>query len=138
MIRRATPADAAEIAALEAVAAWHPWSEASVRSTLEARTTLAWLSAGQGYLLATAVAGEGELLTVGVHPDARRQGIASALLGALHDAWREHDVQQGFLEVRATNGGARALYVAHGWEESGLRTGYYADGVDAVLMRWTP
>ncbi len=53
-------------------------------------------------------------------------------------AWAEEGVASGFLEVRADNAAARALYRATGWEEIGLRRGYYADGVDAVLMRHTP
>ncbi|MCB9675440.1 MAG: ribosomal protein S18-alanine N-acetyltransferase [Alphaproteobacteria bacterium] len=141
MIRSAHPDDAAVIARLEARAAFHPWSEASVRTTLEAPTTRALLAIDAepvGYVLASAVAGEGEILTIGVDPDHRRRGVASELLRAVHALWREEHVQDGFLEVRATNDAARALYRAHGWEESGVRAGYYADGVDAVLMRWSP
>ena len=41
-----------------------------------------------------------------------------------------------FLEVRVDNPAARALYDSEGFEQIGLRRGYYDGGrVDAVTMR---
>jgi N6-L-threonylcarbamoyladenine synthase/ribosomal-protein-alanine N-acetyltransferase len=41
-----------------------------------------------------------------------------------------------FLEVRADNPGARALYESLGFAEIAVRPDYYQpDGVDAVIMR---
>jgi ribosomal-protein-alanine N-acetyltransferase len=40
------------------------------------------------------------------------------------------------LEVRQDNPRARGLYLRHGFEEIGIRRGYYQpSGVDAVVMR---
>ena len=140
MIRVATVDDAHDITALEAASADHPWSAESVRAMLDLRTTRAWVYCGpepRGYLLASSVAGEGELLTIGVRPDARRRGIASALMGAMERSWQRDDVQRGFLEVRADNTPALALYERHGWMPDGRRADYYGPGRDALKMVWS-
>lgn len=132
--RVASPRDAAAIAALEAVAAAAPWSEAQVRSSLELPTTRAWLIEGVGHLLV----GADEVLTVAVHPDHRREGHAARLLAEAEAWWRGQGVPEAFLEVRADNRGALALYRARGWRPAGRRPGYYRDGCDALILRWTP
>jgi ribosomal-protein-alanine N-acetyltransferase len=77
-----------------------------------------------------------EILTVGVVPEARRQGIARRLLATLVDTARRRDAVEVLLEVRTDNQAARALYEQDGFVEVGLRRGYYDNGrVDAVVMR---
>ncbi len=137
-VRRATPDDAPTIAAVEAAAAHAPWTEPQVRVQLVSPTTRAWVVGEPpvGHLLASSVADEGEILTLAVHPDARRHGHARALLRACAQAWADEGVRHGWLEVRVDNTGARALYTAAGWVESGRRPRYYADGTDAVHRGW--
>jgi ribosomal-protein-alanine N-acetyltransferase len=79
---------------------------------------------------------EAEILTVGVVPAARRQGLAVRLLAALLDEARQLGGTEAFLEVRIDNEPARALYRREGFAEIGMRPGYYANGrVDAVVMQ---
>jgi len=80
-----------------------------------------------------AAAGEAELLRIGVEPAARRAGLARRLLGASEAALRAAGIARCFLEVRADNAPARALYEACGWVAHGRRARYYPDGDDAVL-----
>ena len=54
---------------------------------------------------------------------------------ALITAARRRHVAELFLEVRADNPIARALYDSLGFEQIGVRPRYYRDGVDAILMR---
>lgn len=136
-------ADAADLVArLEREAADHPWSAEAMASTLARPTARAWIARdgpdAVGHLVASVVADVGEVLTVGVIPAARRRGWGAALLAACLDHWREEGVAEGFLEVRAGNTAALALYAREGWRRVGWRRGYYADGEDAVLMRWEP
>lgn len=140
MIRVATLADAEVVAGLERAAARDPWSVEAVRSSLAAATTRARLVGDPpvGHVLYTVVADEGEVLTIGVTPASRRLGHARRLLDAVHQDWRAGGVATGWLEVRADNAGARALYAANGWSEVGVRRAYYADGTDAVVCRWSP
>lgn len=137
--RLATPADAAVITALEAAGAAHPWSAASVAHALSTATGFGLLTevdgVAVGHLLASAVGDEGELLTVAVHPDARRGGHGRALVDAALAAWASRGVTTVWLEVRVDNVAALTLYQRTGWEPAGTRRRYYADGTDAAVLR---
>lgn len=139
-LRAAGPAEASVVAALEEAGAAFPWTVDAVEGSLALPTTRAWLAcdgdAPVGHLLASAAAGVGEVLTLVVHPDCRRRGIGSLLLARCREAWLAEAVTEAFLEVRAGNLGARALYAATGWAEVGRRARYYPDGEDAVVLRW--
>lgn len=139
-VRPASEADVDAIAAVEHQAASAPWSASSVRASLSAPTTLAWVVGEPvaGHLLASWVAEEGEILTIAVLPSARRKGYATALLDTCEDRWRAVGVLSGWLEVREDNVAARALYAGRGWVEAGVRRSYYSDGSDARVMRWSP
>ena len=75
---------------------------------------------------------EAEILNIAVDPAFRRRGVASALLTRVC----EHARGTIFLEVAEPNSPAIALYRKHGWEDAGLRAGYYDHGiVNAVVMK---
>jgi ribosomal-protein-alanine N-acetyltransferase len=84
------------------------------------------LSADDGFLLGRIVAGEAEILTLAVHPRARRRGIATGLLARFEAAASRAGGARVFLEVAADNAAARALYGARGYGAVGHRPGYYA------------
>jgi ribosomal-protein-alanine N-acetyltransferase len=93
-----------------------------------------------GYLLASLVAGEAEILILGVHPDARRKGLARLLLESLFAHLKTLSdpfvAESIFLEVRRGNDAAIRLYESLRFYPNGVRKGYYADnGEDAVLLR---
>ena len=89
-----------------------------------------------GYLFASFIAGQAEILVLGVHPDARRKGQAKALLEALFAHLHTLDADTLFLEVRVGNEGAIRLYESLGFARNGVRKGYYGDnGEDALLLR---
>lgn len=80
--------------------------------------------------------GVAEILTVGVVPAARRAGVARRMLADLLAEAARRGAREVFLEVRVDNEPARKLYEREGFEQVGLRRGYYAGGrVDAVTMR---
>ena len=134
------PAAAADIPALsgiESACFSVPWSAEALAGTLASPFAHVRLArrAGEpvGYLCATVLAGEAEILRIAVLPAARRQGIARALL---HDFWKTVPADATFLEVRASNTAARALYAAEGFRETGVRKNYYQrPAEDAVCMR---
>jgi len=78
-----------------------------------------------GYALARMLAGECELLSLGVAGEMRRQGVASRLLERLFEICRTQDVTRLFLEVREDNWPARRFYIAKGFEQIGRRLAYY-------------
>ena len=91
-----------------------------------------------GYAIAWHVLDEGELANLAVAPEARRKGVASALLSAVLADAAERGTTRIFLEVRESNAAARALYSARGFDEVGRRKGYYRLPVeDALILRRT-
>lgn len=99
-----------------------------------------WRGVGEQHRLAAMmvcwqVMDEVQIATIAVHPDFQRQGIARWLLAhGLLQAARE-GADHAFLEVRAGNHRAQALYRQFGFEVVGERTAYYRDNQeDAYLM----
>jgi len=87
-------------------------------------------------LLAARGAGEGDIQTIAVAEEARGHGLGRTLMQSLITEARKRGARTVFLEVRADNPGAQRLYQRLGFEEIGVRRGYYQpDGVDAVVMR---
>lgn len=79
---------------------------------------------------------QADVLTIAVHPDRWARGIGSLLLGALIDEASRRGCTEIFLEVRKDNPRAQGLYRRRGFEEIGVRRGYYQpSGVDAIVMR---
>jgi ribosomal-protein-alanine N-acetyltransferase len=80
--------------------------------------------------------GTADVLTVAVSEASWGKGIGSALLGALVHEARRRRCTEVFLEVRKDNPRARGLYLRRGFEEIGVRRGYYQPAnVDAIVMR---
>jgi len=80
-----------------------------------------------------------EVLTIGVTPAARQQGVARALMTAALGAARQSGAEAAFLEVAEDNAPAAALYAGLGFRRAGVRRGYYDRGAegraDALVMR---
>jgi ribosomal-protein-alanine N-acetyltransferase len=88
------------------------------------------------FLIAHRVDAEWELENIVVAATARRRGIGKRLLGELIEHVRSARGSEIFLEVRQSNHDARALYRKIGFEETGLRKGYYSyPPEDAILCR---
>jgi ribosomal-protein-alanine N-acetyltransferase len=121
-----------------------PWSAEAFEELLKGPGAFAVLGESgepgeaRGFILCRAVAGEAEILTVGVDPAARRRGWGAALVEMAAGIAREARAFEMFLEVEADNVAALKLYETTGFERVGLRKGYYPhpDGAkDAVVMR---
>ncbi|MDE6881200.1 MAG: ribosomal protein S18-alanine N-acetyltransferase [Oscillospiraceae bacterium] len=130
-----------QVAALEEICfPEDPWSRKLLQEALENENTTSLLALSEdgrvlGYLFFTTVLDEGGVDNIAVHPEVRRQGIASALLDAFHRYGRAHGLASLFLEVRASNQKAFALYEKLGYREVGRRRGYYQHPrEDAILM----
>lgn len=78
-----------------------------------------------GYFLAMKGVGEMHLLNISVAPAQQGRGLARLMLDALCRLCREQACEQLWLEVRASNDRARALYHRYGFVEVGLRRAYY-------------
>ncbi|MBZ5629336.1 MAG: ribosomal protein S18-alanine N-acetyltransferase [Acidobacteriia bacterium] len=141
MIRPATPADLPTLRRIEAHSATAAhWSDQEYQRlftselfrlvlVIEEETLL-------GFLVAHRIGPEWELENIAIEPSARRRGLATALLSRFFEVLRQQKAESVFLEVRASNAAARALYEKHGFAETGRRRDYYDHPTeDAVLYR---
>ena len=88
------------------------------------------------YLIVSRYVDAWHIMNVAVHPECRRQGVASRLLDELFEL-TAGDPRRGYtLEVRVSNATAIALYERFGFEPSGLRRGYYTDNREDALIMW--
>ena len=88
------------------------------------------------FLVAQQVHFEWTLENIVVAAKARRQGVGAKLIAELIAFVHRQQGNSIFLEVRASNEGARALYQKLGFIETGTRKNYYADPAgDATLYR---
>lgn len=88
-----------------------------------------------GFAVASEVAGEAELESVVVRPEARRAGVGVLLCAAVAGWAAEQGAQAVFLEVRRSNTTAQRLYLRAGFKVTGDRRSYYQNPAeDAVLM----
>jgi len=91
-----------------------------------------------GGLQAAQRAIESDIQTIAVTEEARGQGLGRVLMLSLITEARKRGARETFLEVRADNPGAQHLYRSLGFEDLGVRRGYYQpDNVDAIVMRLT-
>jgi ribosomal-protein-alanine N-acetyltransferase len=76
----------------------------------------------------------GHLLSLAIHPNHRRRGIATTLIRrALHAL----SGKKLWAEVRQSNQGALAFYLKVGFQIVGVLFNYYG-GEDALLIEWIP
>ena len=74
------------------------------------------------------------LMTLAVHPDFRRNGLATSLLKGILQAAADAGARYMQLECRAGNTAAQALYRSLGFKRAGVSTAYYPDtGEDALI-----
>ena len=91
-----------------------------------------------GYCMLLTAADQSEIANLAVATNARRCGVGVALLRKAIAVARTKDVVAIFLEVRASNDAARALYAAQGFSEIGRRRGYYQrPSEDALVLQWS-
>jgi len=126
-LRPATAADAGAVVALWRLAfpeyadpaRPHRDPAASVARKLAFGDGLFWLAELDGAVVGTAMAGwdghRGWIYSLGVHPGARRRGVARALLAEAEGALRERGCPKVNLQVLAGNAEAQAFWRAAGY-----------------------
>jgi ribosomal-protein-alanine N-acetyltransferase len=153
ILRKATLGDLDAIMAIETPTfGTDAWSSDTMSSELASEHTVylvateseaaeseaAQVVVGYAGLLAPLHNGDADIQTIAVAPSVRRRGLGRMLMVAV----LRHAVDRGapnvFLEVRADNPNAQALYVSLGFEQIAVRPHYYQpDDVSAHIMRLT-
>ncbi|MDB5419583.1 MAG: ribosomal-protein-alanine acetyltransferase [Phenylobacterium sp.] len=146
----ATAAEAVGMAQAHAGAFDPPWRDDEFEDLLEGEGIFGLLATDAaplsdapgdplGVILCRVAADEMEVLTIGVRPQARRKGVAKALMAAALTAARQAGARSCFLEVAVDNPEACALYASLGFRRAGRRRHYYDRGpeglIDALVMR---
>jgi len=140
-IRPMMEIDLPEVAAIEQQSYTFPWSENIFRDCLRVGYTCRALDlAGQiiGYGVMSLGAGEAHILNVCVREQFRSVGFGRRLLEHLLERAVAAGVAEAFLEVRPSNLSAIRLYQHLGFEQIGIRRGYYQapDGrEDAIVLK---
>jgi ribosomal protein S18 acetylase RimI-like enzyme len=144
-LRRGTPDDAAEIAAI-----WHSgWqdghaghvppeladvrTEASFRARAAARVEEMTVAVADGAVAGFALVVDDEVEQVYVSSSHRGRGIADALMREAERRIRVNGHARGWLAVVAGNARARAFYERAGWRDEGPFD-YEAAGDDGPIM----
>jgi Fur family ferric uptake transcriptional regulator len=135
--------DASQLATLHADCFSEAWSASAFESLLDSNNVVARTVRDKdaqtcGFILISVAADEGEILTIGVSREHRRKGLGRALIVAAAAEACAGGARTLFLEVDAGNAPALSLYRQLGFEEAGLRRGYYrnCDSVaDALVLR---
>lgn len=119
-----------------------PWDAATLERILALAGGfgyLAWHTDNPvGFILARDLAGEVEILSVGVLPEWRRRGVGHALMDAVVAKAERDGLGPIVLEVATENAPARRLYAAFGFVQVGRRPGYYRQSggrADGLILR---
>lgn len=123
---------------LEKTCFTYHWTEQQFLLGLEknAFSILGWRHNGElvGYVAFSMIAGEMEILNLGVLHAFRRKGIGRKLLSAVLKKCHEKKMDKGFLDVKESNAPAIALYEQFGFKCVGIRKQYYPDTKENALL----
>jgi len=143
IVRAADRSDCAALSAIHGACFTRGWSPGEFDVLLASPSALALIANDNqnraiGFVLVRTAADEGEVVSIAVLPEARRQHIGRLLLLAASDLARTKGAAALFLEVSESNEAARALYSSLGFTEVGRRPGYYREPnvqEDALVLK---
>ncbi|MBS0378407.1 MAG: ribosomal protein S18-alanine N-acetyltransferase [Proteobacteria bacterium] len=149
VIRPMRAADVPEVVAVERASYQFPWSEGIFRDCLRVGYVCRVITARRevmGYGVMSVGAGEAHVLNLCVAEGFRCRGAGKKLLICLLERAHAAGMGEAFLEVRPSNTTAIRLYQSLGFEQVGMRRGYYqapqgredAAVLKLVLPRSTP
>ncbi len=140
-IRKMTVEDVPAVAQIDKMSFSLPWPEHSFRYEVsDNRAARCFVVETEDKRIAAMIVSwiiidEVHIATIATHPEFRRQGIGARLLTEALNEAHASGARRAFLEVRAGNEAAQAMYRKFGFEVTGRRPRYYKDnGEDAILM----
>lgn len=89
-----------------------------------------------GYCGVWIIIDEAHITNVAVHPDYRGKKIGEFLMTHIITLSMSYGAKKMTLEVRVSNKVAQALYQKFGFEEQGIRKGYYTDNQEDAIIMW--
>jgi ribosomal-protein-alanine N-acetyltransferase len=136
-----TAADVDDVYQLERLCFSLPWSREAFRLEVEQNKCARYFIARvdgrlAGYGGMWLVLDEAHITNIAVHPEFRRKGLGRLILLTLMEEAARLGIERMTLEVRVSNTPAIRLYKALGFEEGGIRKGYYANNREDALIMW--
>ena len=86
-----------------------------------------------GYIGISYVLDEADIISIVVHKDYTKNGIATLLLQEIFKFAKDNNIQKLMLEVRNSNIPAQKLYEKHGFKQITIRKNYYDNSEDALI-----
>ncbi|HEY2404060.1 MAG TPA: ribosomal protein S18-alanine N-acetyltransferase [Steroidobacteraceae bacterium] len=128
LIRPMSENDVSEVIAVERGSYQFPWSEGIFRDCLRVGYVCRVVTVNDaiiGYGVMSVGAGEAHILNLCIGDLYRCRGVGRRLLTYLVDRGAAAGMSEAFLEVRPSNTSAIRLYLSVGFEQVGMRRGYY-------------
>jgi ribosomal-protein-alanine N-acetyltransferase len=128
VIRTMVDTDVLSVVAIERASYQFPWSEGIFRDCLRVGYVCRVACVGDevvGYGVMSVGAGEAHILNLCVNGHFRCRGVGRRMLDYLVERARAAGMGEAFLEVRPSNTAAIRLYQSIGFEQVGIRRGYY-------------
>lgn len=140
--RRMTPEDVEAVHAIEVEAFTMPWTLDSFHYEMRENNFAYYVVAEDeigtivGFCGMWIVIDSAQITNVAVTEKARGQGIGEELMREAMRVAKKQNVEIMSLEVRVSNTVAQNLYRKLGFQEGGIRKGYYADNHEDALVMW--
>ncbi len=136
--------DLAEVMVGELASYSYPWTQGNFEDCINNQAYSCWVfqqgSQLNGHLVISAAVKEAHILNICVYPELQGKGWGRKLLSEAEIIAEKRQAETVFLEVRPSNKAGINLYQSEGYNEIGLRKGYYpADNgrEDALVMAKT-
>lgn len=128
-----------DLAEIEKLCFSQPWSYESLAEELSNPLAVFFVAEIDGKTAAYAglhhIIDEGYVTNIAVHPKFRRRGLATALVRVLDAYAKDNGLSMLSLEVRSSNAAAIGIYRNAGFDEIGVRPGFYENPKeDAIIM----
>jgi ribosomal-protein-alanine N-acetyltransferase len=131
-----------DVLAIEEASFTNPWTREMYLAEMENRgVSYCYLASDDdgrvvGFCSFWRVLDELHINNLAVRPEARRSGVATALLGHVLREGAAMGARRATLEVRQSNDPARLLYERFGFSVAGIRRAYYTKPVEDALVLW--
>ena len=138
LIKSVELGEASELSAIDQECNTPPWSPKLFKQEIKGEHSVVLGAYANelliGFIVFHKLFDSSHIVTFGVDPLARRQGIGKALLTSAISLMHKLAISWVTLEVRASNKAARRLYENAGFNEAGIRERYYSDNQEDALV----
>lgn len=141
IVREMNEQDIDEVLRIEKLSFATPWSREAFIIEMTTNKLAKYIVAEKdhsiaGYAGLWFIIDEGHITNIAVDPQYRGQGIGTLLMEKLISVSEERGITSLTLEVRKSNTVAQSLYKKYGFEDCGVRPGYYSDTKEDAIIMW--